>query len=96
MKKSNPTERATEIQNEIREVLFQGWDPIGLSDNPKLNDEYDSYIGSVYRILASSRSAEKLIDYLFEAENETIGMMTENSEHLIPIAQKLLRIDVNL
>ena len=96
MKKSNPTERAAQIQNEIRQVLFQDWDPICVGDNPKLNDEYDSYIGSVYRILASSRSADELINYLFKTENETIGVTTENSEHLIPIVQKLLRIDVNL
>jgi len=35
-------QRAAEIQDSIRQVLFRDWDPIGVSDNPKLADEYDS------------------------------------------------------
>ena len=55
--------RAREIQEAIREVLYQEWDPLALRGLAP-RDEYDSYIGGVYRILASSRSEEALVEFL--------------------------------
>jgi hypothetical protein len=47
--------RAAEIQDAIRQVLYRDWDPIGVCGVAP-EDEYDSYIGGVYRILSTSRS----------------------------------------
>ena len=40
--------RAQAYQNNIRKILFQDWDPIGVSHIPEAQDEYDSYVGGVY------------------------------------------------
>ncbi|HVU09126.1 MAG TPA: hypothetical protein VHG89_11350 [Verrucomicrobiae bacterium] len=85
--------RAAEIQDAIRQILRCDWNPIGF-DVPL--DEYDSYIGSVYRILASSRSEEELIKFLDWTEQNTIGMPNNSREKLRPIAQKLLALNVKL
>lgn len=90
------TKLAAEIQDSIRQVLFLDWDPIGVNDNPRLADEYDSYITPIYRILASTRSEDDLIDYLFETEHDTIGCGCQSREQLRPVAQKLLALDVKL
>ena len=44
--------RAREVQNAIREVLIREWDPIHIQDVPEAQDEYDGYVGGVYRLLA--------------------------------------------
>lgn len=79
--------------NSIREVLFRDWDQIGVNENQDLNDEYDSYIGSVYKLLAERASAEDIAKMLYKAEHE-LGMPAKSADHLIPIAQKLLALEV--
>jgi hypothetical protein len=87
--------RAAQIQSEIRHVLFYEWDPIGVSEFGP-DDEYDSYIGPVYRILAGSRSEDELIELLWHTERKTIGLTSGPRERLPLIAHKLLTIDVGL
>ena len=87
--------RAAEIQATIRQVLYREWDPIGVSGSAP-EDEYDSYIGPIYRILSGSRSEQELVEHLFRTERDTIGMSCESSEQLRPIARKLLELDVSL
>ncbi len=89
-------QRATQIQDSIRQVLFRDWDPIGVNDNPKLADEYDSYIAPVYRILSGSRSEDDLIECLYRAEHDQIGTGCESPEQLRPVARKLLALDMTL
>ena len=89
-------QRAAEIQDSIRQVLFRDWDPIGVNDNPKLADEYDSYIAPVYRILTGSRSEDDLIECLYRTEHDQIGAGRESPEQLRPVALKLLALDVTL
>ena len=87
-------QRAAEIQESIRRVLFRDWDPIGVNSNPKLVDEYDSYIAPVYRMLTGSRSEDDLIRLLFRTEHDEIGTGCQSPEQLRPVARKLLALDV--
>lgn len=87
--------RGVEIQDAIRQILYHEWDPIGVSGwGP--DDEYDSYIGPIYRILVGSRSKQEIIDFLHETERTTIGMPYERPEQLQKIAYKLLQIDATM
>ncbi len=88
--------RASEIQDAIRQILFRYWDPIGVNSNENLMDEYDSYIGGVYRILSESRSEDALIDYLTKTETEAMGLKEAPRDRLRSIAQMLLALDVRL
>ncbi|HMJ08487.1 MAG TPA: hypothetical protein VK468_05755 [Pyrinomonadaceae bacterium] len=88
--------RAAEIQDSIGQILFRDWDPIGISNDSEWpNDEYDSYIAPVYRILSESRSEDELVHYLFRTEKQTMGMSCEDAELLRPVARKLLALDVS-
>lgn len=64
--------RAAKIQDAIRQILYRDWDPIGVFSLAPV-DEYDSYIGGVYRILASSRSEEALIQLLERTAEDILG-----------------------
>jgi len=87
--------RAAEIQDAIRQILLHDWDPIGTAGIGP-DDEYDSYIAPVYRILASSRSEQDLIEFLFRTERDFIGVPCNSSEQLRPLAHKLLALNVRL
>jgi hypothetical protein len=56
--------RARSIQESIRDILLRDWDPIGINDVPEAQDEYDSYVGGVYRLLASHCSVDEMVDHL--------------------------------
>jgi hypothetical protein len=91
--------RAAEIQDSIRQILLQDWDPLQVRDIPQCEHEYDSYVGGVYRILASSRSEQQLADYLLKTGHEIMGAPLAagaSSEGLRPLARKLLEVDVRL
>src|SRR5688500_20383393 len=74
------TQRALEVMDSIRNILFQDWDPIGVNENPSLRDEYDSCIAPVYRLLSEGASAEEIADCLFKLEHD-LGMPAETKDH---------------
>jgi hypothetical protein len=88
--------RVKEIQESIRKILFNDWDPIGIKDEPKAQDEYDGYVGSIYRLLTSNASEEEIVNHLYKIERETMGIASINKNSLKSIVQKLLSINVNL
>jgi hypothetical protein len=57
------SQRGREVMQTIRAALMQHWDPIGVADIPEAQTSMDSYIASVYRILADTRSEEELIEF---------------------------------
>jgi len=91
------TARAAEIQEAIRSVLLHDWDPIGVDRVAEAQDEYDSYVGAVYRLLFSDASDEALTDFLYKTETETMGLTRLGMRgHLQPVVAKLRQIDVHL
>jgi hypothetical protein len=89
-------QRARAIQESIRDILLRDWDPIGINDVPEAQDEYDSYVGGVYRLLASHCSTQQMVDHLAKIESQTMGLGTGNHEHLMQVANQLLGLDVSL
>ena len=76
---------------------MQHWDPIGVADIPEAQDEYDSYAGHVYRLLASGASDVEVIDYLYTTETETMGLSRFGKRgHLQPVVARLRELDVRL
>ena len=80
--------------DEIRNVLLREWDPIGVIDIPEAQDEYDSYIGGVYGLLASRASAAQVAEHLRKIEFEQMGLGRATVELLLPVAEKLVALDV--
>jgi len=88
--------RAKEIQRAIGEVLLRNWDPLGVKDVPEAQDEYDSYVGGVYHLIASGASAKQIAEHLVRVETERLGYPDTDPTMLIPLANKLLRLNVRL
>src|SRR5436309_9907170 len=73
MGSSSRERRAREIQSQIAEILLHDWDPIGVADEPLARHEYDSYVGGVYRVLASGGSPAEIGAHLRDIEVRMMG-----------------------
>jgi hypothetical protein len=62
------------IRVEIRHVLLNVWDPIGVRSEPNAQDEYDGYIGRIYELLVSKAPQSELVDYLYWAVHDHMGL----------------------
>ncbi len=58
-------------------------------------DEYDNYIGSVYRMLATGTDVAKLSQHLRQLEITQMEKPT-NDEHRRSVAERLLRLNISL
>ncbi len=86
--------KAIEIQESIRHILFYDWDPIGINDSAPDN-EYDSYVGGIYRLLASCVSEYQIIEHLRQLEIVKMEV-SSNREKLKDVAEKLMKLNVSL
>ena len=95
MKKHDRDRRAREIQQAIGTILLRYWDPIGIRDVPEAQDEYNSFVGPIYRLLASGASTDQVAKHL-SAEESALGVGAATPSQLLAIAERLTALDVNL
>jgi hypothetical protein len=76
---------------QIRSVLLNTWDPIGIKDEPNAQDEYDDYIGSIYDLLVKGAPYSDLLDYLHWAVYENMGLdaSREDMQETVDALRKL-------
>jgi hypothetical protein len=68
-------------EDELRQILYWRWDPIGVSDSfPVAVDEYDNYGPGVVALLRGGASEEDMADHLGFVARETIGMPNDDPE----------------
>ena len=90
----NRSRRAREIYSAINDILYSYWDPIGMRGAlPK--DEYEAYVGKVYRALVDGKSEFGLIRLLTSMENNSLGVRAPMSRKT-EAARRLLALDVRL
>jgi hypothetical protein len=86
--------RAMEIQVQIGRILWEEWDPIGVRGSGP-EGEYDSYVGGIYRLLASGADKYELLDHMYQLETNSMGLQG-NKERLEPVVLSLMNLDVGL
>ncbi len=84
------------VQDTIRQVLLREWDPIGIKDVPESQDEYDAYIGGIYRLLARGATESQIVEHLDRIESEQMSWSRPDKDELLPVARKLLSLNVRL
>jgi hypothetical protein len=87
--------KAATIQEAIRHVLYEDWDPIGIAGIAP-RDEYDSYIAGIYRIIASRQAdaEDALVTFLARMETDHMGLTPSKPAKLHRVATKLLTLPV--
>lgn len=88
-------QRAKKITSDIRQVLVDDWDPIGIKGFGP-DDEYDSYIAGIYRLLLKNPNEDEIVDHLCSIEIEEIGSTIKEKNQLRSVAKRLLGITVFL
>lgn len=81
-----------QIQDRIRPILNQYWDPIGVADISA--DEYDHYIGDLYRLLKIGSSASAIAEHLRSIEADQMQMRVSSIEQLHSVAERLRGLDL--
>lgn len=76
---SERLDRARRYHEAIHDVLLHGWDPIGVSDEPNAQDEYDGYIHEIHGILIRHEPKHKLFDHLWWIETVHMGLFGNRS-----------------
>jgi hypothetical protein len=61
------------IRVQIRHVLLEVWDPIGIRDEPNARDEYDGYIGDLYELLIGNAPDVEINKYLYWVAHDLMG-----------------------
>ncbi len=80
--------RSREIRCQIRRILMDEWDPIGVSDTPEAADEYDLYIGGVYELLERGASEANIYAYLRATEVDRMEMVDNSGQPLLAEAKR--------
>jgi hypothetical protein len=88
-------EELRKIQGEIRRVLMEVWDPIGINDQPACADEYDSYIGGIFRLLTRQASDEVIAAHLADIVIDRMGL-TATPTGMLPTARALRAIPLSV
>ena len=80
------------IRNEIDEVLWTFWDPIGVNDTPEARDEYRGYISGIFRLLEAGRDRYAIAEHLMSLETVSMGLGGDRAS-CERVADLLLKID---
>ena len=88
------TRSAARSKASIRRVLLAEWDPLGAKDIAP--DEYDAYIGPVYRLLVSGAPALKVAENFTSVERDQMEISGAATEVLLGAAEALCRLNVRL
>jgi len=79
----------------IRRILIDDWDPIGIQGaGPE--DEYDSYIAGLYRLLIRKPSENEIIEHLRATTMVPTGSTRKDRKKLETVARKLLGVNLAL
>ena len=84
-------ERARRYHAAIKTTLLNEWDPIGISDVPEAQDEYDSYVPGIHKMLISRSTEQEVFEYLWAIETQHMGLLG-NRGHTEAVAGKLVQL----
>ncbi len=82
------------IRIQIRKVLLEVWDPIGINGEPNAQDEYDGYIGGVYELLVGGSSDERIEDHLWKIVAVNMGLDAAKKSDMSETVHALRKIQM--
>ena len=79
------------LQSEIRRILLNQWDPVGIKLFDGHEDEYDSYVLRIYSRFLQKKRKNDVFNYLWWLENQHMGL-TGNKEHTRKVVDQLFEV----
>ena len=85
--------RRSSLRQAIHSILITEWDPLGVRDNPLAQDEYDSYVSGIERLLRDANTdAARLCDHLRNPELVSMGLSNPDARRNRQVAARLLAL----
>ena len=76
-------------ESAVAAFLMTNWDPIGVSDVPEAQDEYDSYVPEFVALLTRDASDGEIAHALYRIETVTMGLHGASIVALQEIARRM-------
>jgi hypothetical protein len=67
-------------ESDLRSLLMDCWDPIGVTETPEAKDEYDGYAGQLGTMLRNGADARAVAEYLSEVQTDRMGLPASSDE----------------
>jgi hypothetical protein len=83
------------VNEQIRQVLMESWDPIGVAHEVDAQDEYDYYILPLHFFLIRGADAEEIVTYLWRIETQEVGLGRLGRTRLYEVARRLLSLNMS-
>jgi hypothetical protein len=62
------------LYEQVRQAVYERWDPIGISAFSDEMTEYEGYIPSLCNMLEQQPNIEQIFEYLWVIETQSIGL----------------------
>ncbi len=79
------------LQEPVRGILMNEWDPIGVAGIPEARGEYDSYALQLCGKLVHSVSEDELVEFLLHVETVKMGLPGDR-ERAKRVAKSLVKL----
>ena len=78
-------------QQSHKRYTFKVLDPIGIYKSGH-DDEYDSYIWPILKLLRNGAGINEITEYLYNLEKDIVGSFPENKEQIVLVSEKLVSL----
>jgi hypothetical protein len=78
-----------DLINEIRRILVEEWNPIGISHYQVIEHEYDNYLSRISTLVTSGKTYREISEYLYQLETLSMGL-SGDKERCSRVAARLL------
>jgi hypothetical protein len=85
-------DKVAEIHRQMRVVLAQDWDPIGVGNAPEAFNEYFGYERGAYDVALTTRSAEAVARHLIQIERDRMGLPPRSVREVLPVGEKIVQL----
>jgi len=94
MGKKLPTDQL-QLYKGIDDILWEDWDPIGVSGLNGPRDEYYAYLPQVFKLALEGAAPAKIAEYLHKVVAERMGLSSCVGNHLA-VAEKVRKLKLEL
>lgn len=91
----SPSHRKASIDSQVRRILWEEWDPIGVRSLGGPSDEYDSYAATLSRFVLDGRDEDKIAEHLARLETDAMGLSHSDPERNRRVAHLLIALRLN-
>jgi hypothetical protein len=81
-----------QIHDAIHSILIAEWDPIGVNAHPEAQNEYDNYIGGIYRLMMAGADEVRMSHHLRRLERDSMGLSAQDEARSHRVAEMLLAL----